>query len=953
MKRFILLLVTLFAMTNVVAQLRPDMPISADKEVRVGQLENGMTYYIRHNEKPKGQASFYIFHHVGAVQEEDSQQGLAHFLEHMAFNGTKNLPGKTMIEYLERNGVKFGADLNAYTSYDETCYNLDNVPTANPATIDTALLILHDWSQFISLEPQEINNERGVIMEELRTRDGAGWRAMVRRNAAVNRGSKYEHRNVIGYLDGLKSFDHKALYDFYKTWYRPEYQAIVVVGDIDVDRIENKIKSLMADIPASPADAPQKEAYLVPENEEPIVSIFSDPEMTASVMRLFIKRPALPKQYNNLIISQMYDVLNSYTSVMANDRMNEIAMHPDAPFLSAGMDSGNILGVNPTQDLTMVAVQTRDGELLRGYKAILEEMEKMKRYGFTQSEFDRTKAEFLRQAEATYANRNDLTNGQYVQTYLANYKKNTAMADAETQYNLDKQYLEALTLDDVNAWVKQLLTPENQVITVEVPQKEGLAEPTEAELLAIRSEVMTSDVEAYQDNTVSEPLIPADIKLKGSPVKKTAYNEDLGTTEWILKNGVKIIVKPTQLKADEVLLQVQADGGMSQLADTEVKEGEFLPVIAAQSGVGKFSAIELNKQLAGKKAGINLYVNNYSNGMSGYCSPKDIETMLQLLYQNFTSPRFSEEDFNTTMDSYKAYVQNFSCCIYRSGAGRQAFCKVPGAGILLCTAVFFQQPLTIEALESISFENLPKTFKTLYPGANSFTFTFVGNVDLETLKPLVEKYIGSIPTSKHVLKFTDDKLRTAKGKVVNDFRTPMLQPKVSEFLLFSSDADYTLRNKQTMLLLNMALNNRYLKSIREEKGGTYGVQVSYTLSYRPEKQALLQIQFDTNEEMADELVPIVFDEIEKIATEGPEAKDINDSREYLVKQFKNTLENNGTWFGLIDDYNRHKKNLLADYEKTLNSITYDEIRDLAKKLLDSGNVIQVTMRPEAQPEADE
>ena len=379
MKRFILLLVTLFAMTNVMAQLQPDMPIPADKEVRVGRLENGMTYYIRHNEKPKGQASFYIFHHVGAVQEEDSQQGLAHFLEHMAFNGTKNLPGKKMIEYLERNGVKFGADLNAYTSYDETCYNLDNVPTANPATIDTALLILHDWSQFISLEPQEINNERGVIMEELRTRDGAGWRAMVRRNAAVNRGSKYEHRNVIGYLDGLKSFDHKALYDFYKTWYRPEYQAIVIVGDIDVDRIENKIKTLMADIPVSPADAPQKEAYLVPENEEPIVSIFSDPEMTASVMRLFIKRPALPKQYNNLIISQMYDVLNSYTSAMANDRMNEIAMQPDAPFLSAGMDSGNILGVNPTQDLTMVAVQTRDGELLRGYKAILEEMEKMNR----------------------------------------------------------------------------------------------------------------------------------------------------------------------------------------------------------------------------------------------------------------------------------------------------------------------------------------------------------------------------------------------------------------------------------------------------------------------------------------------------------------------------------------------------------------------------------------------
>lgn len=942
MKRLILLFVALAAMTNVMAQLNPMDEIPADKQVRIGRLENGMTYYIRHNEKPKDQASFYIFHNVGAVQEEDSQQGLAHFLEHMAFNGTKNLPGKTMVEFLSRNGVKYGADMNAYTAHDETCYNLDNVPTVKPGTVDTALLILHDWSQFISLEPQEIDNERGVIMEELRTRDGAGFRAMVRRNAVVNKGSKYEHRNVIGYLEYLKSFDHQDLRDFYTTWYRPEYQAIVVVGDIDVDYVENKIKALMADVPASPANALQKEVYLVPDNEEPIVSILSDPETTASVMRLFIKRPAFPAQMNNRVVRQMTDVLNSYVLAMAISRMDEIAMQPDAPFLGGTMDSGDVLNLNPNMDLTMVAVQTREGELLRGYKAILEEMEKMKRYGFTQGEFDRTKAEFLRQTEATYANRNDRTNGQYVGTYLANYKKNTAMPDAETQYNLDKQYIEQLTLNDVNAWVKQLLTPENQVITVEVPKKEGLAEPTEAELLSIRSEVMASDVEAYEDNTVSEPLIPADVKLKGSTIKKTVVNKDLGTTEWILKNGAKIIVKPTQLKADEVLLQVRADGGTSLLADTEVKEGEFLPVVASMSGVGKFSATELNKQLAGKKAGINLVVNTYSNGMSGSCSPKDVETMLQLLYLNFTSPRFSEEDFNTTLNTYKAYVQNLTSnpdYIMQVETTKTLYGNSPR-----------QQPLTIEALESISFESLPETFKTLYPGANSFTFTFVGNVDLETLKPLVEKYIGSIPTSKHVIKFTDDKLRTAKGKVVTDIRTPMLQPKVSEFFLFTSNANYSLRDQQTLLLLNQALANRYRESIREEKGGTYGVQVNYELTFRPEKQYIMQMTFDTNEAMADELAESIYEEFQKIADEGPLAEDIDASREYLIKQFRNTLEQNKTWFTMIDEYNRHNENIPADYEKTLNSITYDEIRDLAKKILDSGNVIQVIMRPQAQEE---
>ena len=642
MKRFILLLVTLFAMTNVMAQLQPDMPIPADKEVRVGRLENGMTYYIRHNEKPKGQASFYIFHHVGAVQEEDSQQGLAHFLEHMAFNGTKNLPGKKMIEYLERNGVKFGADLNAYTSYDETCYNLDNVPTANPATIDTALLILHDWSQFISLEPQEINNERGVIMEELRTRDGASWRSTMKMLQALGKDTKYEHRNLIGYLDGLKNFRHKELEDFYKQWYRPDYQAVIVVGDIDVDAIESKIKTLMADIPAPAADASQKETIVVHDNEEPIFSIYTDPEMQGTKVQLFIKRPALPEQLANTVLAEANNVIEAYMTTMENARLQEIAMQPDAPFLGAGMGTGDVIGIIPTLDATVFVAMTEDGKLARGFETLYTEMEKVRRYGFTQGEFERAQENLMRQAERSYANRNDRRNGEFVQTYLNNYSKNTPMPDAETEWQLDSMLIKMLNVDAVNAFAKQTILPTNQVIVINAPEKEGVATPTAEEILAIRDKVAASEVTAYEDNVVKEPLIAEGTVLKGSPVKKTAYNEDLGTTEWILKNGVKIIVKPTQLKADEVLLQVQADGGMSQLADTEVKEGEFLPVIAAQSGVGKFSAIELNKQLAGKKAGINLYVNNYSNGMSGYCSPKDIETMLQLLYHNFTSPRFSE-----------------------------------------------------------------------------------------------------------------------------------------------------------------------------------------------------------------------------------------------------------------------------------------------------------------------
>ncbi len=941
MKRFILLVVALASLMRAAAQPNPMEPIPADKAVRVGRLANGMTYYLRHNEKPKEQASFYILHNVGAIQENDAQQGLAHFLEHMAFNGTENLPGKTMIEALERNGVKFGADVNAFTMHDITCYNLTNVPTINPGVVDTALLVLHDWSQSISLLPEEIDNERGVIMEELRTRDGAMFRGMTARNKALNKGSKYEERNVIGYLEGLKSFSYDEIRDFYKTWYRPEYQAIIIVGDIDVDAIESKIKELMSDIPASPADAPQKEFYPVPANEEPIVSIFADPENSGSVVRLFIKRPAVPFQQNNLVIRQMFDILDTYVSLMESMRINEIARQPEAPFLGGAMQIGDLIGMNPTQDLVMWAVQTRDGELLNGYKALVTEMEKMRRYGFTQGEFERAQAELLRQTETIYANRNDRTNEEYTNIYLMAYRKNMPMPDAETEYKMTTELLQLISLNDVNAWAQNLVLPQNQVITIDVPLKEGLAVPTEAEVLAIRAEAMAAEVEAYEDNVSDEPLIPAKTKLKGSPVKKTVFNEEMGAIEWTLKNGTRIVVKPTQFKADEVLVRIKSDGGTALLPDDQVFAAEMLPSIVSMSGIANFSATDLNKKLAGKNVGLGMSIDNYTNGMQGSCSPKDMETLLQLIYLSFTNPRFTQEDFNTTINTYKSYLQNLTSnpdYLMAIESTKAIYGDNPR-----------RQEATMEMMDGISFEQLPAIYKTLYPGANNFTFTFVGNVDPETLKPLVEKYIGSIPASKTQLRFTDDNVRKAAGEVEKDFRVAMLQPKVSEMFLFTCDAENTIRNRQLMLLLTLSLNNRYHESIREEKGGTYGVNVAPELEYRPVSQISMKMTFDTNEQMADELAPIIIAELRKIAEEGPKASDIESSREYLAKTFTNSLESNMQWTSLLEGYYRFDQNSVRDFIGTLNSITYDEVRDLAKQLVESGNMIKVIMRPEAQP----
>lgn len=935
MKKLTMLLVALTATASVMAQ-GPMTPIPADPELRTGKLDNGMTYYIRHNEKPKNQADFYILHDVGAIQEEDSQQGLAHFLEHMAFNGTKNLPGKQMIEYLETVGVKFGYNLNAGTTWDYTCYNISDVPTQRQGVIDSALLVLHDWSHFIALRPEEIDSERGVIMEELRTRDGASWRSTMSMLQALGKGTLYEHRNLIGYLDGLKNFHHDELEKFYTSWYRPDYQAVIVVGDIDVDAIEQQIKTLMADIPAPAADAPQKAEIIVPDNEEPIVSIFTDPEMQGSRVQLFIKRSALPEQLNNTVQAEMLDVINSYMAVMENARLEELRMQPDAPFLGAGMGSGDVIGVIPTLEATIFTAATQDGQLARGFEALYTEMEKMRRYGFTQGEFERAQETLMRSAERNYANRNDRTNEDYVELYLANYRKNSPVPDAKTEWQLDSMLIRNLTVDAVNAVAQQFITPTNQVIFVSAPEKEGIVNPTAEELLAIRDKVMSSEVEAYEDNVVKEPLIPEGTELKGSPVKETTTDEVLGTTEWTLANGTRIVVKPTTFKADEVRMSATAKGGLSLLTDEEYYMGEMMPSINAMSGIGRFSATELRKQLSGKSATVQNSTSEYASAINGSCSPKDLETMLQLLYLDFTSPRFDQNDYNTLINTLNAQLANVET--NPDYLAQKRFLEVCYGNNPR------RQMISSELVSKFDFAKLPAIYDKLYPNANSFTFIFVGNVDLETLKPLVEKYIGSIPASKKT-DFVDDKASVVKGDVTEDFRVAMQQPKVNVHYLFSGEMPYTFKDKLALTFLTQALNSRYLVSIREEKGGTYGVQVYGTTDYIPAERYEMHINFDTNEEMADELREIVMKELQQIADNGPLTEDIEKTREFLLKNWQNTLEQNGSWMGYLQSKYSSGLDYAREYKSAVEALTNADVQAMARKVLDDGNLVKVIMRP--------
>ena len=934
-----MLAAAVFAAGSAMAQFDPTQPIPADKEVRTGRLDNGLTYYIRHNEKPKGQADFYILHNVGAIQEEDDQQGLAHFLEHMAFNGTKNLPGKQLIEYLETVGVKFGYNLNAGTSWDQTVYNISDVPTSRQGIIDSAMLILHDWSHFIALRPEEIDSERGVIMEELRTRDGASWRSTMKLLQALGKGTRYEHRNLIGYLDGLKSFEHDALERFYKKWYRPDYQAIVIVGDLDAEATEARLKSLMADIPAPAADAAQKEVIVVPDNEEPIVSIYTDPEMQGSRVQLFIKRPAMPTQMNDKVAWEVVNVIESFLTTMENARLQEIAMQPDAPFLGAGMGSGDVIGIIPTLNATAFTAMTQDGKLAEGFEALYTEMEKIRRHGFTQSEFERAQENLMRQVERTYANRNDRTNEQFVNIYLENYRKNEPMPDAETEWKLDSMLIKMLNVETVNAFAKETIQPTNQVIVITAPEKEGIANPTEEEILAIREKVTASEIEAYEDDVVKEPLIPEGTQLKGSPVKKTVENKEYGATVWTLANGTQIVVKPTKFKADEVRMNAQSKGGLSILPDAEYYMGEMMPAVSSMSGVGKFSATELRKQLSGKSATVQPSVGEYASAVNASCSPKDIETMLQLVYLNFTQPRFDRNDYDNLMKMLRTQLENA-----KSNPDFQMQEKVID---VLYGHNPRRQVISTELLDEFSFEALPAIYKKLYPDGNSFRFTFVGNIDPETLKPLVEKYIGSIPASKKPMTFADDKAYPVKGEVTEDFSTPMQQPKVSVNYTFTGDMDYSLENKAALSFLTQALNSRYLVSIREEKGGTYGVQVYGSTDWIPRETYTMTIAFDTNAEMADELCEIILKELRTIAEEGPLTEDIEKHREFMLKNWKNSLDENGPWMQYLQAKYGSGLDYLAGQEQAIRSLTNADVQALAKKILDDGNMVKVVMRPEA------
>lgn len=927
------LLLTAAAALITTMGLFAQQPLPVDKEVRKGVLDNGMTYYIRHNAKPENQAEFWIVHNVGAMQEEDSQQGLAHFLEHMAFNGTKNFPDKNLISWLESVGVKFGVNLNAMTGQESTIYNLSNVPVKREGVIDSALLILHDWSYYITLDGSEIDDERGVIIEERRQGSNAGRRKYDKSIQYIfGKDNKYAQRNVIGYEDGLRSFKHQELRDFYHRWYRTDMQSIIVVGDFDVDKMEQKIKTMMSSIPAVQNPEP-KQVTAFPANKEPVIGIITDPELTSTNATIYFKREAIPTQFKGTDVAELLNIVDNLVMTIVDERMADITQKPDAPFLGGGMYIGNYVNA---MDVTMAVAMARDGESAKAFEALYTELEKITRFGFTESEFERAKAEISRQIQQQYDSRNDVRSGQLVNKYVNNYVHNEAMMDAETEYEVDKAILGQINVDMLNEIAKGYLTKENVVVIIDGPEKEGVTMPTEADIMTIMTNVNSADIKANTDNVVIEPLISPKAKLKGSKVAKTETDK-FGATVWTLKNGAKVVVKPTDFKADEVRISISAKGGKSILTNDELFSADIIPAYIEQAGVGKFDASSLRKQLSGKKASISTFVADYNNGMSGYASPKDLETMMQLMYLQFTQPRFDETDFKVLMDNYNA--------MYLNMASNPMFHLQKSMVETLYGNNPRKQVLEYDKLNQIDFNKMQQIYNKLYQNADDFTFTIIGNVDLAALKPMVEKYIGSLPKTKQNYTWVDDNARTVKGEVKNRFTTKMETPQSSVINIFTGEIPYTLENVLAIEVLSQILDIQYIATLREEKGGTYGVQTQGETSFAPVQAYSLFTFFNTDPQRVEELTKDIKNEIQKLAENGVKEEDLTKIKEYLTKQHPDQLKQNSYWLNTLVDYHVYGYDMDEGYMDIVNGFTSDYFKALAAKILADNNHVEIIMDP--------
>ena len=931
LKRLFTTLLVLGSVVIASAQQQPQMPpIPTDPNVRIGKLENGLTYYIRHNELPEDRADFYIAQKVGSILEEENQRGLAHFLEHMCFNGTTNFPGKGIINWLETIGVRFGENLNAYTSIDETVYNINNVPVIRDGIVDSCLLILHDWANDLTLAEAEIDNERGVIHEEWRTGQGAMMRMYEQALPKAFEGSKYGHRLPIGIIEVIDNFPYQALRDYYETWYRPDQQGIVVVGDIDVDKVEAKIKELFSPI-QMPANAPERKYEQVPDNKEPIITIAKDKEQPSTMIYIWHKHPATPNEAKGNIGYLVQNYMFSMISSMMHARLEELRQSANPPFIQAASGDSDFLLAKTTEAFVGMAVSKDDG-IPTALSTLVREIERARKFGFTASEYARAKADYLLMLESAYKERDKMKNNQYVQEYIRHFIDNEPIPGIETEYALMNQLAPNIPVEAINSILPQLIKDENIVINIFGPDKEGMVYPTEAEILDILNKTKAEEITAYVDKVSDEPLMKE--APKAGKIVKTEEGP-FGSTALTLSNGVRVVLKTTDFKADEIRMRAFSPGGTSVFGTKEALQLKMLNSVAGLGGLGNFSNVDLEKVLAGKKATIGATVSGLSEGLNGSCSPKDLETLLQLAYLSFTAPRMDEEAFESFKQRTKASLAN------------QEANPMTALTDTLQMEMYGDHPLAgrvkAEMIDQLDYNRIMEMYKDRFKEAGDFTFLFVGNINLEEAKPLIETYLGGLPTINRKENYQDIQLDIRKGTHKNLFEKQMETPKATVLNIISGNCEYNLKNDLLMTMLSQTMSMVYLETVREKEGASYGVSAFGQLSRGIKDEALFQIYFDTDPAKREKMEQIVMSELQKVAQEGPRPEHLAKVKEFLLKKHIEDAKENSYWLGQLNNYYWYKTDMNTNYEKLVNDLTVEDVKNFTKALLDQGNIIEITM----------
>ena len=931
MKKFVVLVgLVLCYFASLSAQM-PAQELPIDPKVRYGVLDNGLTYYIRHNEQPKERADFYIAQKVGSMQEEDNQAGLAHFLEHMAFNGSKNFPENEVIKYLETIGVKFGENLNAYTSFDETVYNISNVPVIREGIIDSCLLILHDWSGGLLLEEKDIEKERGVIREEMRSRNQAYLRQIEKILPMVMPDNKYAKRMPIGTEEVIENFKPEELRAYYHKWYRPDLQGIIIVGDVDVDQIESKIKATFADIPA-PVNPAERIYYNVDSNVDPLVGIATDKEATFDIISVDFKHKPLPQELKGTIAGLVANYFNAIAANISGERFRDLIEQANPPFVQAGSGNGDFF-VCVTEEAWGGYAIIKDNDVETALKALTREMERVNRHGFTAGEYERAKSNHLTYLENAFNERDKVLNDRYSREYARHFTRGGYIPGIEMEYNIANAVASQIPLEAINQYVQELMSDSNIVITLMLPEKEGVVVPTNEQLLAWFNEVRNEEIQAFEDKVSNEPLMTE--LPKGGKIVKETKDDAFGTVNYTLSNGVKVVVKQTTFKDDDIMLSATSPGGSSLFPEDDVVNIKLYNEICDLGGVGNFSKTDLPKILAGKKASVAPTIELISEGFAGSSSIKDFETMLQLVYLHFTAPRMDEDAFQSFISRRKSLLES-------SEANPQiALADTLQKEIYVNLAR--NSRMRASDLDKVNYQTIMNWRKDRYKDASDFTFIFVGSIDPEATKDLIAQYLGALPSTNRKEAFKPINLDFHKGINKNHFDKTMENPKATVLDLYWGNTIFDLKSIVKMDMLRQILDILYQEKVREDEGGTYGVSAYGGIDEYPKGRAYLQIYFETDPAKKDYLNEIIHNEFNNLVKEGPRPEDFQKVKEFMLKKQKENEEDNGYWNGAIHNFYKTGFNRYSDYVKTVNAVTPEDVRQTAQMLLNANNLIEVIM----------